>query len=305
MRIFYFTTKDPKLQGDFQEIIILRGLRSILGSLIIDYPRKKVLYGEFDESPLDELHGRGFTLCTTPIEDINKRFDPAEITEKDIIIYGVTNAYGITDYHEFNKLTPHIYYIDGHDDWFIRKTPCFKRELYEEHPNVYGTGFGIPLDKIKPFSFKKNKVYQKTAPKFCFEQDTKFQFISGRPTYQFTTEEDYYKDMSESWFGLCCKKGGWDSLRMYEIIAAGALVLFKEYNKKPILCSPENFPTISYSNNEELNFLFNNLVDLKNGIPSKEYIELLMEQRRWLMTHGTCEARAKKILNIILKEYFL
>ena len=32
-------------------------------------------------------------------------------------------------------------------------------------------------------------------------------------------ESDYYKDYQRSYFAITCKKGGWDCLRHYEILA--------------------------------------------------------------------------------------
>jgi hypothetical protein len=44
MKILYITTSDPTKQGDFQEVTMLHGLRSLMGESCIDYPRKKVMY---------------------------------------------------------------------------------------------------------------------------------------------------------------------------------------------------------------------------------------------------------------------
>ena len=103
--------------------------------------------------------------------------------------------------------------------------------------------------------------------------------------------------MASSWFGLTSIKGGWDSLRHYEILASGTLLLFRDYDNKPELCSPQNLPCFSYSNKKELNYLVNNLVDKNN--PSKEYLEMLDSQRKWLIENGTTLARAKNILEVI------
>ena len=72
---------------------------------------------------------------------------------------------------------------------------------------------------------------------------------------------------------------------------------FKDYNKKPPLCSPQSLPCFSYSSAEELENLFNSLII--QGKPTKEYIEMLLLQRQWLWRHGTTEARALDILKTI------
>ena len=105
--------------------------------------------------------------------------------------------------------------------------------------------------------------------------------------------------MASSWFGLTCRKGGWDSLRHYEILASGACLLFRDYDQKPKLCSPQSLPCISYSSPQELETIINRLV--VNDIPTQEYIDLVNSQRVWLLKYGTTKARAKSIFNIMEK----
>ena len=173
MKILYITTQNPRAQGDFQENIVLYGLRSVLGSNVIDVPRKKVMYGDFSETSRDELHGRGFTLYTHPIEDVSDVDRSLNDKNIDVVLYGVTNAYGITDFPEINRLTNHVWYIDGHDNPDILKRPCFKREMFKNEPGVYPTGFGIPTHQIRPITFNKKNLIQSTAPaESKFEQPT-------------------------------------------------------------------------------------------------------------------------------------
>ena len=40
MKILFITTKNPKHQGDYLELSILHGLKSILGDNLIDIPKK-------------------------------------------------------------------------------------------------------------------------------------------------------------------------------------------------------------------------------------------------------------------------
>jgi hypothetical protein len=73
--------------------------------------------------------------------------------------------------------------------------------------------------------------------------------------------------------------------------------LFKDYNKKPALCSPINLPTFSYSSEYELKELMNSLV--VDNKPSKQYIDMLYMQREWLYNNATTISRAKNILKIL------
>ena len=88
MKIVYMTTEDPNSQGDYQEVSMLHGLREVLGDDCIDFPRKKIMYGDFSESPKNELHGWGFSLLTEPIADVESR----ELKDIDFVLYGVTDA---------------------------------------------------------------------------------------------------------------------------------------------------------------------------------------------------------------------
>jgi len=294
MKIIYITTSRPESQGDYQEVSMLHGLRSVLGDQCIDIPRKKIMYGDFSESPKNELHGWGFSLLSEPIKDVQDR----SLTDIDFVLYGVTEAYGVVNNPEIDNLAKHgVWYLDGHDHNKILKTPCFKRELFKNTENVYPTGFGIPKHRIRPLNFEnKTQANQKTAPPYSLF-GPQILGITARQLYRFTNEEDYYNDMSQSWFGLTCMKGGWDSLRHYEIMAAGSCLMFRDYDKKPPLCSPQNLPCFSYSSLEELNSIASRLI--KNNKPTNEYTDMVHSQREWLLKYGTTEARARQLINTL------
>jgi len=303
MKIAYITTDDPKAQGDYQENVILHGLRMILRDNCIDYPRKKTMYGEFDECKKSDIHGWGFSIFHRPIPDIasDARNNLEDI---DFVIYGVTDAYGVPDYPEINKLAKYgVVYIDGHDHMRISKTPCFKREWSKEFidgtDNVWPTGFGIPEHLVRPLDFEhKTQMIQITAPPYALF-GPQILGMEARKLYRFDNEEDYYDDMASSWFGLTCMKGGWDSMRHYEIMAAGALLLFRDYDKKPDGCSPNDLPCFSYSSKTELNSLMKILV--VDGKPTGKYKDMLQKQRNWLLENGTTKARAQSVLSTLSK----
>lgn len=300
MNILYITTPNPRAAGDFQENVILHGLRSSIGASAIDLPRKRVMYGDFSETTRDEIHGRGFTLYTKPLDDLDAAQRNLNVSNIDVILYGVTNAYGVTDFPEINKLCKNIWYVDGHDTSDIKKKPCFKRELFNEEKGVYPTGFGIPHYQIRPIDLNnKTQLHQKTAPAESFFKPEVMQSLRLHYPYTWDQEEEYYRDMQRSWFGITCKKGGWDCLRHYEIMASGALLLFREYDKKPKLCSPQDLPCHSYASLEELQDLMKRLV--QNNKPTKEYLEMLFAQREWLLKYGTTESRALEVLKVLLR----
>ena len=108
MKILFVTTKSPSCQGDLLELSILNGLRSVLGSNCIDYPKKKIMYHDFSESPKNTLHGKGFTLLTHKIADLSQ--DQRVICDIDAILYGCGHMYGegripeLEKYCDFVKL---------------------------------------------------------------------------------------------------------------------------------------------------------------------------------------------------------
>jgi hypothetical protein len=313
MRILFITTKNPTKQGDLLEISLLHGLRTILGDDCVDYPKKKIMYHDFSESPKDTLHGRGFSLLTTPIPDVDDR----DIFNQkfDVVLYGDGHMYEEPPFHEdLNKLADgNTWIIDGHDLYGnapikiihndeevigTQFTNCFKRELIENNDDsVFPTGFGIPEERIRPLDFKiKDQLFQKTAPSNAIFEDVN-DMGGGFFHHKFTIESDYYNDLSRSWFGLTCKKGGWDCLRHYEIIAAGSLLLFRDYHEKSPLCSPQELPCYSYTSKVELYNLMSKLV--VDNAPTDFYLDMLDRQRKWLYNVGTTTARAKKIIKIL------
>lgn len=309
MKIAFITSKSE----DYLEDTILRGLRILIGENCIDIPKKNMLYQTLSKNHIDKLHGRGFTMYTSAIDDIRDR----ELENIDIVLYGKVGSLKDFNSFEINNLVDpsKIWHLDGHDLYGgdnpplrkiyydneyvigVQKTQCFKRELIEENiENVYPTGFGIPNYHIKQINFKRKiQLVQKTAPHDSLFK--KVEDLGGSKHYIFTEEKDYYDDLQNSWIGLTCKKGGWDCMRHYEILASGALLLFKDYNKKPKMCSPIDLPTLSYSSIEELNDLINRLI--VNNKPTEEYLHLLKQQRKWLINHGTTISRALHIFNIL------
>ena len=303
MKTLFLTTRRPDAQGDYLELTLVHGLRKLLGDDFVEFPKKKILYGDFSESPREKLHGRGFSLCSSPIEDVSYDRSKLDVKDFDVVIHGSGHIYG--DHWQVDH--PNQYYTDGNDLYgtapIMREfegehiigcqfpdKKCFKRELIEPGDNLFPIGFGVPLSKGMPYNHNdKTQLFQSTAPTdACFKDNS---------AYKFDNEDEYYADMNRSWFGLTCKKGGWDCLRHYEILASGALLLFKDYNIKPLGCEPRQLPTFSYSTEKELYEIMNRLV--VNGKPTSEYLAMNNLQHIWFMSNGTTIARAKYLVSKI------
>ena len=312
MKILFLSTKNLNAQGDYLELTIIHGMRKLLCENFIEYPKKNIMYGDFTKSPKSELHGQGFSLLRNPIEDV----DRTDVFNQkyDAIIYGSGHIVGEEVYIDKidNLANNNVWILDGHDlsgNAPIKKkykdeevianqfSNSFKRELVFEEDGVYPTGYGIPEDIIMDINYSgKTQLHQKSYPKFAkFENPID---LGGSKTHHiYSDENEYFKDLSKSWFGLTCKKGGWDTLRHYEILSAGTLLLFRDYENKPPYCSPQDLPCYSYSNIDQLEYLMSNLV-VKDK-PTAQYIEMINKQREWLYKNGTTISRAKKIIEIL------
>lgn len=160
----------------------------------------------------------------------------------------------------------------------VSSSIMFKREL--------DVGF---LPNVRPISFAipKIKIVNKIPPK-----SRRLAFI--RPgeldTYIYKTERDYYKGYQESEWGLTFKKGGWDCLRHYEILANGCITYFPDIKDCPDTIMT-NFPKqiVNYTN---LIYEYNIA-----GWEYNYYANVLLEYTR---AYLTTEKLAEYVLSTIL-----
>jgi hypothetical protein len=73
------------------------------------------------------------------------------------------------------------------------------------------------------FSIPETKIVKKIPLK---DQDFACVIPGKLQTYIFEREADYYQDYQRSYYAITCKKGGWDCLRHYEILANGCIPYF-------------------------------------------------------------------------------
>jgi len=317
LKVLFITTDEElnsqsidRKQGDYHENVALIGLRKLLGENCVDFPRKRILYHDWSNVAKENLHGRGFSLYHEPIADIP---DSARNLDQDfdVILYGTSFNYGMKDLPELEKRCKLKFYIDGNDLYGqapnnkylvydgervigTQIEPCFKTQLLEASENVFPFGCGLPESRILPINLEnKSEWLQNSYPYEAYFLNKE----SFRGHYKYSDEEEYYKNLASSWFGISCKRGGWDAMRNYEIIAAGSVLLYRDYDKKPALCSPGDMPAISYSSLEELRDIANRLV--VNFDATDEYIDILNRQREWLINNGTTEARARYIIKVL------
>jgi hypothetical protein len=215
--------------------MVFHGLRSEFGADAVDVQRCWHMYAnEFEDGRHDrsKLYGRGFTIFGLLPSDHD--VDRTDIERKirtryfDFIIYGSIHRC-ITYMNDVLMSYPpdRVLFLDGEDELVIR-TPLlgrgiyFKRELAVSTPGVLPVQFAIPEERIGTVDRKKNKPLA-----FIDPRDPK--------TYIYNDEAAYYSDYGESLFGITMKKGGWDCLRHYEIMANGCIPWFLGLEQCPAL----------------------------------------------------------------------
>jgi hypothetical protein len=234
------------------------------------------MYKSFPEGDKYKLYGRGFSLYGL-LED-NSNIDRTDIESKivnqyfDLIIYA--NIYRCQNYLAIvleNYPKNKIIFIDGEDHnnvlkLFLNRGWYFKRELFQENRYVLPIHFAIPQEKfiLNIYDLEKDKFFAPCNP-------------TDKTTYIYNTEEEYYQQYQESFYGITMKKAGWDCLRHYEIISQGCVPYFYEINECPYL-TMHKFPRLeitqlmqvadSYLQTEflDLEFYMNNLECLFNYV---------------------------------------
>jgi hypothetical protein len=221
MKILYITGATG---ADYQADVVMHGLRSLLGPDLVDVKKMWFMYDTSEPCMFHSLYK------LLPDIEVDRDNVEAKIQSKyyDAVVYGSVHRCRdymqlVLDAYPSNKIA----FIDGEDGpelapavghgWY------FKREIYEPHPNLLPIQFGIPKEKIRPIDLsRKTRLMAHCDPR-------------DRSTYvYYDSEQRYYDQYSDAYFGYTMKKGGWDCMRHHEIIAAGALPYFQNFDDCPI-----------------------------------------------------------------------
>jgi hypothetical protein len=223
MRILYLSSA---ASPDYQCDMAFHGLRRLLGPDIVDVNRLWYMYADEFSSGKNKkckLYGRGFSIYGFLESD--SAVDRTDIRNKirhryyDFIVYGSIRRCNMFLDDVFDAYSPtEIAFIGGEDDSSIF-TPIlgrglyFKRELTQTHPLIRPIQFAIPADRVGSVQREKLKIIAFVDPR-------------DRASYIYEKEEDYYSNYAESLFAVTTKKGGWDCLRHYEIMANTCIPYF-------------------------------------------------------------------------------
>ena len=152
------------------------------------------------------------------------------------------------------------------------------------HAEVYPIQFSIAEEKIvKEIPFKDLDF----AP-----------LIPGDlSTYVYTEESDYRRDYQRSYFAVTCKKGGWDCMRHYEILANGCIPYFTDIDScdlntmyflpRALIREAMNLPGVSYMSIDHEKFDKVRYFEILN--------ELLDHTRKYLTAKSMAAYLLKKI----------
>ncbi|MDE3045947.1 MAG: hypothetical protein KGJ02_04815 [Verrucomicrobiota bacterium] len=80
------------------------------------------------------------------------------------------------------------------------------------------------------FALSETKMVKEIPPK---DRDFAVVIPGDISTYVYSEEKDYYKDYQRSYFAVTKKKGGWDCMRHYEILANGCIPYFLDLEECP------------------------------------------------------------------------
>jgi hypothetical protein len=145
--------------------------------------------------------------------------------------------------------------------------------------NIYPLSYSIPLEKISNLKHVSEKKRELSL------------VIPGKPgiyNVSYNSEKEYYKQYEESKYAITKKKGGWDALRHYEILANNCLPLFEDL---------ENCPSTTL-----FNFPKEKLIYVKENwkkISDEEYTSIVEYIHEYVKSNMSCEASAKYLLSTI------
>lgn len=319
------------MASDYQSDTVFHGLVKLLGKNVhtpfnMWWHHKT----EKDKHPekFSEIWGKSFTIYGLLDEDEYTKIGSATNDRYDAVIIPIHHTVNkqeqlvgnaIDYYLDRGYEKKQIIVIDGWDRPFIMKSVLdrctyYKRELQDDDDRIHPIRFSFPEEKIQ--NIDDSNRTRAFAPLIPVNQSIDPSYMQ---TYVYDTEESYYKMYQESLFGLTSCKGGWDTLRHYEIIANGCFPFFVDLEECPprTLAGLPKFSLITGRNN------LGGIPNLKEGVwegkPLKNCSEIVMDNPgslhkqfsltrwkksrdyvyNWLKNKGTTKHMASEILGKI------
>jgi hypothetical protein len=313
---------------------LLHGLRHLLGANVVDFPKADHLYSCFQHKVSHRIRGHGMTLYTDPLPDIPIDRAQIEVRlvakEFDWIVFSAIDR----QYGQFvqwlDYLSPaNTVLLDGSDSDFLYpylKSPFSLRSMHQKwsasdflyykrewtarsrygllpriarqigipsthsSKNLRRISFSIPKSKMVSMPPEKIKMF----PEHIVDDELRNLLATGKLNYAFNNEADYYRDLRASKFGVTMKRGGWDCLRHYEIVANHAVPCFRDLNRKEPTCAPHGLDAsncLIYDSAGEL-------LERCRTMGEEEYSRLQSAGQTWLRGQTTVQ-RATDLLTSI------
>jgi hypothetical protein len=267
----------PSSSSDYLQDSVYLGMKDLFGTDVESTHGCDYLY---KGTPINKFHYWGYGFTYTNILDqslnniANNVLDKIKNNYYDLIIYSfISRNSSMLD--EVMKVTngKNVIFINGEDEnWrfehYNDKVIYFKRELVRpEHKNILPINYAIHKSKLLIDDVFKTQELSDSIPSL----DNCTHISSSK--YIFDNEVDYYKNYQVSKYGLTEKKGGWDSMRNYEILANKCVPLFKNLSECPeytltnlpkelLIQIQNNYPNISESQYKEYSeILYNYTVE--------------------------------------------
>jgi len=231
------------------------------------------------------------------------QFFPHLMKKNTIIIDGEDNPaifpyYGYFWRHHFWQIIPrpHKRFKYFKREWtpdtkfyrYYKLVPKSLLKFFPEPRNLHKISFSIPEEKI----ISKLPVKTKLFPRHIVDSEVSGNIPGSINRNVFKYEEDYYKDIQASKFGITTKRSGWDCLRHYEIAANGTVICFKDLNNKPKTCAPHGLipgvNCISYKNYADLIYQTSNISD-------EQYKKLQINCITWVRNNTTAVMASRLI----------
>lgn len=200
----------------------------------------------YTQEQLNQIWGKGFTIYGKLPRAEEKRLygDYGTITHIIVPMHWTVCGRNGVDFIRHLENTREMYpnakiaVVDGWDRvdlgsiWSFckdNKIAYFKRELLEPEEGVFPISFAFPEEMVPNFLSSEGRDFD-VAPLVPVNQSIDASYMS---TYIYDTEESYYEMYQRSKFALTSKKGGWETLRHYEIMANGAIPVFVDIKYCP------------------------------------------------------------------------
>lgn len=170
------------------------------------------------------------------------------------------------------------YQCNIQDIWYIPHITNIYQNYQVKH--LYPLSYSIPHKCIKTLhETKKTRLFSPLIP-------------GDKNTYIYKDENSYNNNYNESWFAFTYKKGGYDCLRHYEILANNTIPFYIDIENIP-LKTMTTFPKKIVK--KAMDALVNKS-DISGGIIFDEYVK---ELHNYTIHNLTCEKTATNFMNLL------